>query len=69
MLKIVVNKISDPKCFIVSVYMVEKHMVSESGREKKKVYYPSYPNHELGMARYHNFGFGTIPECNTSYRY
>ncbi len=21
---------------------------------------------ELGMARYHNFGFGTIPECNTS---
>ncbi len=20
----------------------------------------------LGMARYHNFGFGTIPECNTS---
>ncbi len=35
MLKIVVNKISDPKCFIVSVYMVEKHMVSESGGEKK----------------------------------
>ncbi len=21
---------------------------------------------KLGMARYHNFGFGTIPECNTS---
>ncbi len=20
----------------------------------------------VGMARYHNFGFGTIPECNTS---
>ncbi len=20
---------------------------------------------ELGMARYHNFGFGTIPECST----
>ncbi len=20
----------------------------------------------LGMARYHNFGFGTVPECNTS---
>ncbi len=21
---------------------------------------------EVGMARYHNFGFGTIPECSTS---
>ncbi len=21
---------------------------------------------KIGMARYNNFGFGTIPECNTS---
>ncbi len=37
-----------PQIFLmlVCVYMVEKHMVSESVREKKKVYYQSCPKHE-----------------------
>ncbi len=53
-----------------------RHVSTSFHYRKVKPKYPRYGRCHLpsmtsstswvGMARYHNFGFGTIPECNTS---
>ncbi len=39
--------------------------ISEVIHFQQKLTIPEDSDYWLGMGRYHNFGFGTIPECNT----